>query len=518
MCGQVARQLLRFGMQRWRSVLLGVLLLSLGLPLPTHSDTTPCAVAARLRIDGLARVAYRSADQPSASRPLRDFPGEEAPVLSSVPPGATLTVLHGPVCERGVLWWEVQTLTGANGWTPETQIDSPSSGYALEPWQLLVDLTRPIPDGVTPTGLALIRVNEHGLARWLTAFSPRVLPNSGMDSFPGAEAGPLRQAFAVAQQACPDHAGWVDMPATNAVAGFPSPDSTRLLLVRHWWRAATQCDGSTTPRYGIDRLSVSDSNGERLLFDLPAHAALSGIPSDSITEADPPNQVVDVRWSPDNIHALAWLRYGDRARLLVIDTRDGALAFLDDGADPIWSPDGMRVNWLRADGPVTNLISDSPDRLITVGAARQTLALPATLQYGGAPLDPVWNADGTRLVACVRADSCASIAVIDVPLRRTLPTLTIPVGVSFGVRWVLGDSALLWLPRSGSTVIVQSINSGALRAFVLDLAAGERISDARPFPGGGSALIVVQTANGAARYSVLDLNSGALTTVTFAAP
>lgn len=519
MSGQMARKLLRFGMQRRRTILLVVLLLSLGLPLPTHSDTTQCAGSGRLSVGGLARVAYHSVEQPSVGRPLRDFPGEEAPILSSVPPGATLTVLHGPVCERGVVWWEVRTLNGASGWTPETGADSPGRDYALEPWQPLVDVTRPIPDDVTPTGLALIRVNMHGLGRWLTAFTPAILANGGMNAFPDAEAEPLRTAFNAARQACPDRAEWVDLPTMDAVMAFPSPDSTRLLIVRHWWRAVTRCDGSTTPRYGIDRLSIIDVTGERLLFDLPAHATLTVTTSDAIAVADPPNRVIDVRWSPDNIRALAWLRYGNRSRLMVIDTHASVLAFLDDGADPVWSPDGTRVSWLRADGSVTNLISDTSDRLITIGTDRQTLALPDTLQYADAPLDPVWNADGTRLLACVRVDGCAAlVVVIDVPMRRTLPALPLPAGASLFVRWVLGDSALLWLPRSGGGLIVQSINDGTLRTFALDLAAGERISDARPFPGGDSVLLVVQTVTGAARYLVLDLNNGAPTTVTFAAP
>ncbi len=514
----MGRQLVRFGVQRWRTILLCILLLCLGLPLPTQSDAPQCSDPTRLSVGGTARTSYDPADQPSPARLLRDFPGDDAPARGSVPPGATLTILQGPECEHGVSWWEVQTLSGESGWTPETQANLPGNRYVLEPWQRLVDLTRPIPDGVAPTGIALLRINMHGLGRWLTAFTPPVLANEGMEAFPDAEAAPLRQAFASVQQNCPERAGWVDLPATDAIMAFPSPDSTRLLLVRHWWRSVTQCNSTLTPRYGIDRLSLTDAQSDRLLFDLPAHADLSSTTSTAVASADPPNRVIDVRWSPDNIHALAWLRYGDRSRLLVLDTYTGALTLLDDGADPAWSPDGSRVSWLRADGLVTNLISDTPDRLLTVGTNRQTLTLPSTLQYIGAPLDPVWNSDGSRLMACVRADSCASVAVIDVPMRRTLPALIVPASASLSARWVLADSALLWLPRSGGDLITQTISDGTLRTFGLNLADGERISNVYPFPGGDSVLIVIQTVTDVGHYVVLDLNSGTLSTVVFTAP
>ena len=319
---------------------------------------------------------------------------------------------------------------------------------------------------------------------------------------------PLRQAFATAHQSCPDQVRWIDLPIADSVSAYPSPDATRLLIVRHWWRAVLTCDGSVTPRYGIDRLSVIDSQGERVLFDLPAHSVTSDSASVLDAKADPPNRVIDVRWSPDNAHIAVWLREGARSRLLIIDGDQGTSSYLDDGADPVWSLDGTQLTWLRTDGTVTNLISDSPDRRDSFGDVRQTLALPATFQYTDGPLDPMWTDDGTRLVACVRADGCMSAAVIDVPLRRALPALAVPVAYPLEVRWVLGNSALLWLPQSGKHLTLQTIPDGSLWTFVPALAAGERITDVQIFPGGDSALIVVQTLSGTPRYSVLDLNDG----------
>src|SRR5579859_8157103 len=100
MLRSIGRQLAGFGVRRWRTVLLCILLLGLGLPLPTQSDAPQCTDPARLSVGGTARTSYDPADQPSSARLLRDFPGDDAPTRGSVPPGATLTILRGPECER----------------------------------------------------------------------------------------------------------------------------------------------------------------------------------------------------------------------------------------------------------------------------------------------------------------------------------------------------------------------------------------------------------------------------------
>ncbi len=501
----------------WRVPLLLILFLSLALPLPTHSDTVECPGQARLNVGGVARIAFAEVYEPSLSYSLRDFPGTEAQTIGDAAPGAALAVLRGPICVRNVRWWQVRTLSGEplTGWAAETQ----GEAYALEPWQTLVDVPRLMPDGID-----VLRINAQGLGRKLTHYPVASLADGGLSAFPAAEATPLQQAFTAAQRACPNLAHWLDVPDTERLAAYPSPDSTRLLLVRHLWRAAVGCDGTSTPRYGIDRLSLLEPDGEHILFDVPARAALTDLPaardaSTSAAASDPPNRVMGVFWSPDNVHALAWLRYGTRARLLLIDARNGSLRVLDDGAAPAWSFDGTHLAWLRTDGSATNLISAAPDN-----ADRLTLILPGTLQYTDAPLVPTWNAAGTQFLACFQADNCRSVGVIDVSARRMLP-LTVPVPQPAIARW-LDDQTLLWLPGSGNvqpnTLVVMPIPAAGSIAtpphtLTLPMIAGSAASviDALPFPGSSSVLLEMQATDGTLRYAVLDLQSGDLNTVRF---
>jgi hypothetical protein len=532
----MARRLFRLIRRHVRGLALLLLLLSLALPLPTHSDTLDCLDAARLAIGRLARVAYAPLPQISSARPLRDFPGSDAPVIAAIPPGESLLVMRGPVCLHSPqpanvnakpsidttrdydFWWQVQTSSGRLGWMADTVADD-TTVPALEAWQSLIDLVRPIPDGV-----AVLRVNAHGLARWLTGYATPLPVDGGQSQFPMAELTPLLDAFAHAQRLCPQQAHIADPPPNARVAAYPSPDSTRLLLVRHLWRTAVLCDGSQTARYGLDRLSLIDPHGETVQFDVPAHAPFVPLSGDSaqVNPFNPePNQIASVIWSPDNIKAAVTIRYGHQTQLAVLDTRDGMLTFLDDGFGPHWAPDGLRLSWLRPDpnSQTVNLISAAPDN-----AARQTLTLPSALWYSDAPLPPVWNHDGTRLAVCVRVNNCASLAVIDVQGRRTLAPLPVPptsagsggsVAGVFAVRWALNDSALLWIAPDRLTL--QAIDGTAARPLPVILNDSEQIVTVYLFPGAAteSALLVLQMPDGSLRYQLLNLRNAASGKVTF---
>ena len=76
------------------------------------------------------------------------------------------------------------------------------------------------------------------------------------------------------------------------------------------------------------------------------------------------------------------------------------------------------------------------------GSARQTLSLPNTLQVVNAPLAPIWNADGSWLLACDRVSNCAQVSPIDIDGRRALPALSVPLRDPMLARWVLADRAL----------------------------------------------------------------------------
>lgn len=460
-----------------RALLFIALLIGVVLPLPTHGDSAECPGFARLGVGGIARVAYGQ----DTDATLHEYPQSDARDIGSVPQGTPLSVTRGPICAANTRWWQVRTLSGQSGWASES---APGGSYALEPWQILVDMPQR-----SAAGFDIVRVNAHGLLRMLTHFDVPHLAGTVREVFPPHESAPLDQAFAATAHDCPDMlrrsdplAASLSLPGDSpadllSASAYIAPDATRLLIVRHLWRSLICCDGTRSLVYGIERVSLIDGGGEHAVFDLPANANWPGV-----HRADGAlNRVVDVSWSPDNRRALIWLRYGDHDRLMMFDSHDGLLTSFDDGTYPVWTPGGTHLEWLRADGDRTNIILAQPD-----GFGRQTIALPADLQFTGAPLAPLWNSRGTWLAACERANQCASVVVMDVIGRQALPTLHVPLDHPAGACWVSGDTALLWIPRGGGAFAVQRVRDGSVYRISVALAADEHITDARAFPGGDS--------------------------------
>jgi hypothetical protein len=83
-------------------------------------------------------VAY---DPPDPNR-VREQAGLGSWVLGQIYPGETVTILEGPVCANGWVWWKVTSQeTGLTGWTSEgdknaywlVPITTPTPGAALAP-------------------------------------------------------------------------------------------------------------------------------------------------------------------------------------------------------------------------------------------------------------------------------------------------------------------------------------------------------------------------------------------------
>ncbi len=489
---------------RLRTGALLLLLVGLILPLPTHGDNADCSGSAHLTLGGVARVAYGQ----TVPAMLREYPGLAAHIVGSAPQGTPLTVLRGPVCSENARWWQVRTLSGAAGWTLDS---AAGENQTLESWQILVDTIQR-----SANGFDITRVNDHGLMRALTTFPIDYIAGTVHSIFPPHESAPLDSAFDADLKNCPDQLQHSDplyadlMPPGESPADFMaasaylSPDAMRLIVVHHLWRTLIRCDGSYTPVYGIERVGLVSSDGEETLFDVPANADIPGT-SHSVGAF---NRVAEVHWAPDNHAVVIWLRYGDHMRTVLYDVDSKSVRMYENGMYPMWTPDSARLAWLYDDNGLTTLVSAAPD-----GSARQTLSLPNTLQVVNAPLAPIWNADGSWLLACDRVSNCAQVSPIDIDGRRALPALSVPLRDPMLARWVLADRALLWLPRSGGGIAIQPINGDAVRQISVVLAANERISDAAAFPGGQAALLTVQSSTHGARYLVLNLQTGSLTGV-----
>jgi tetratricopeptide (TPR) repeat protein len=102
----------------------------------------PGALEARLEVGGTGRVTLGS----GLAQRVRVSPGRSSEVLTTLPEGTAFTVLEGPACVDGWLWWRVQTVDGVVGWVSE---GDPNDGYYLEPYEL--EQLQRAPEGLTPT-------------------------------------------------------------------------------------------------------------------------------------------------------------------------------------------------------------------------------------------------------------------------------------------------------------------------------------------------------------------------------
>ncbi|MCE7946540.1 MAG: hypothetical protein DYG88_03825 [Chloroflexi bacterium CFX4] len=96
---------------------------------PTPQPVPNCALATRLTVGIRARVtsfpAQANALNSQPARPTRD---PRSVRLGTIPIGGSMTLISGPVCNDGVLWWQVN-YNGIIGWTGEGE----NGVYWLEP-------------------------------------------------------------------------------------------------------------------------------------------------------------------------------------------------------------------------------------------------------------------------------------------------------------------------------------------------------------------------------------------------
>jgi len=95
-----------------------------GVPLPLPSSTTrstwiACSDAppSRLHIGDSASVSYEP-DLPNRLRTIPDM--QDGDVVGRLDPGRTVSILEGPRCNDGMVWWRIETQGFAlRGWTSE---------------------------------------------------------------------------------------------------------------------------------------------------------------------------------------------------------------------------------------------------------------------------------------------------------------------------------------------------------------------------------------------------------------
>ena len=96
---------------------------------PTPAENASCntSVPSRLSVGQMARVVQRLN--------MRNDASITAALLQTNPTNTQVEIIGGPVCtsvgDSAYLWWQIRLADGAEGWSAEAQLNSPS--YFLEP-------------------------------------------------------------------------------------------------------------------------------------------------------------------------------------------------------------------------------------------------------------------------------------------------------------------------------------------------------------------------------------------------
>jgi hypothetical protein len=494
----------------------------------------PCdnLVVPRLTRAGAARVTTTY----GLSLKNRAAPGSAgATEVALMTYGTTASVIDGPVCNYGYVWWKIELSDGTLGWAAEG--GAAGTDYYMEPYAIGLHAYQANAD---KTSLTHYLVGADGSSQMVNVFS--ILPATGTPQtvWQPVETTYLGQAIDSVRQNCPDkltdttigNAGTLEAAVllplpTLEYEYYPSPEGNRLLLVRHQHLLMPRCDNVLPERVGISTVSVLDANGvETVLFPFPQHGSVPQS-ADVYRGGDPTEWNVyldEVLWSPHGqyIAFVASYRYPCnrkdcfRSHLYVSNLETGQLYILGEARHVGWASGGERINFFRqttgADGKtLAYLYTAKPD-----GTDRQEVWLPGGAVYISdtrAPLGFPWNDGGTQIM--VGNAGVKEVMLFTLVNRSFSPPVRVPDNMPLenrlSVHIMQGDQTFFWSTIRGEFA-VQNTRTGNWTDLNSTLATtGVAPIRVRPFPLVDKAL--VEMSNGTAY--ILDITADLLIPVTF---
>ncbi len=519
---------------RWAFAALLAALALAATPAPHARAQNPCdaLVAQRLQAGEMAQVTSLYGLS-LKNQPLTGAAG--AAELALLPFGTVVSVLDGPRCNLGYVWWQVRLANGTTGWAAEGD----TSTYYMAPHTDALFVFRPRDGGAA---LDLFTVARDG-----SATLRGTIPVAPQPATPGAlwqqvEIDALSRALDAVRSGCPerlrgtplegiatlDEALTLPLPPL-AYDLYPAPSGERLVLVRHHHLLVPRCDTVIPQRIGMSTVSVLDASGaETLLFPFPQHGS---VPASEDTyapsEPDEWNVTLDeVTWSPHEKHIAFVAAYRDacssgpcyRFHLYIANLETGQLYLPGEGRHLGWTS-GEGIVFFRLVGgeagqKQARLFAARPD-----GTARQEVWLPGGAEYVSAELRDLglpWNSSGTRIMVANRG--FGEVMLLTLSDRAFTPPIPVPDLMPgpnrLAVHLVRGESALLWTTIRGDFVL-QEVRTGRWERLSSELAStGIAPRRVRPFGTGDAAL--VEMADGSAY--VLDLDADRLTVVALPMP
>jgi hypothetical protein len=521
------------------SVFVCLIAAALALSAP-FAPITPTPARAQNSCEGLvaprltAGQAARVITNYGLSLKNRAAPGSAGSIeVDLLPYGAVATVVEGPVCGYGYVWWKLNLPNGTTGWAAEGS----ASEYFLEPSVIGLHLYQRRDNGAA---IEHYFVTPDGLAQLQNTFTIPPLNATPQDVWQQVEIDYLASAIETISTECPEKLAGTAFEnvtleqalqinlAPYAYDFYPSPDGEKLVLVRHQLLRVPRCDNVVPERTGISTVFVIDADGASTeLFPFPQHGTVPE--SVDVYRGGEPSQFnvyfEDVAWSPNGKYVAFTTDYRYqcnrqdcyRIHLYIANLDTGQLYVLGEGRRIGWTNGGEGINFFRlisdgAGNQVAHLYTARPD-----GSARQEIWLPGGAIYVSdvkEPLNLPWTSGGTRvMVVNAGGGEVMLFALADRAFTPvvTLPDLMMPEN-RLAVYAMQGDKVYLWATIRGEFVR-QNARTGDWYELESELATtGIAPVRVRPFDDGVH--LLVEMADGSAY--VLNIDADELVPVVFA--
>ncbi|NDJ86990.1 MAG: hypothetical protein GYB66_14010, partial [Chloroflexi bacterium] len=414
-----------------RLLVAGLLVATLGiigLWSPATQAQDPCngLVSPRLQIGDTARVLFNGDGLGSA---LRDNPGKEqsgSRFVTTMPEGTVITVLEGPVCLDGMVWWQVSVPDGTQGWVAEGDAQQ----YYLEPFVLATEVLEPV--YAPPRELQRWEVRYSGNVTTLVPLAvPYAEPRPAREVWQQPDIDAANAALAERRASCPDvleDTPWEGVTdAGDAIVPegeydyYPSPDGGKVFLVRHFVLPIPECGGAPGPYFGISTTHLLRE--DRDIIDLFPYGQHGGVRSrEACMSPDVDNlawttNLSEVVWSPDGDTVALTVRYLDQDTagrpcayyfVFLVDVFNGNVTPVAEGRRTFWASGGTRLHYLSF--TVDNGYNILEERLMALSDSQTTQVNVSTAADGGVQFVPgsfnstgvvlPVTADGTRVLVC----------------------------------------------------------------------------------------------------------------------
>lgn len=449
-------------------------------------DACTGLVTPRLTVGATARVAYNGDGIGST---LRDNPGKEqsgSQLIGTIPEGTIITILEGPICLDGMVWWKASLVDGSEAWIAEGDTQQ----YYLVNYVLGTEVISPDADNPTT------------LHRWFVTYSGQVnrLPPFTLPAYSPRPASELWQEtdLVLAQSVlndrlsrCPsvlDDTPWQGIRTAGDVLVpeapmtlVPDPDGGKAFVVRHFVLRIPECEGGPGAYYGVSTTHLVTEREIRDLFPFGQHGGTrskQACLSPDVINPDWATDLSEVIWSPDADTVAFTARYLDTDSsgrpcafyfIFLVDVFNGGITPIAEGRRVVWAAGGTQLYYFTF--AVDNGYNILEEQLqLLSGGQTQRVNIPLTGDSGAQFVPAAFNSTGVilpatansgRLLLCDTRSGCPNTLMFEIARKvfsnqpMELPDNLLPRQLA-AVHFVAGDTRLLWITTDGR-VYIQSV-------------------------------------------------------------